>query len=141
MGEEQQQKMEEERGKRYKSKEEMERLEEEELKALEKKNKMGRKAVEVKEQRTEEQEEYELAQLRLRWKATFQEKDRLLQEARKRREKEKTDAKNAQDALTKKRNESDSKRQTYFGQLAARIKAKDDTWLRKVLEKKAEITR
>merc|ERR1712228_681752 len=118
MGEEQQQKMEEERGKRYKSKEEMERLEEEELKALEKKNKMGRKAVEVKEQRTEEQEEYELAQLRLRWKATFQEKDRLLQEARKRREKEKTDAQNAQDALNKKREESEVKREVYFGQLA-----------------------
>merc|ERR1711953_1019170 len=102
---------------------------------------MRRKAVEVKEQRTEEQEEYELAQLRLRWKATFQEKDRLLQEARKRREKEKTDAKNAQDALNKKRAESEAKRQTYFGQLAARIKQKDDTWLRKVLEKKAEIKR
>merc|ERR1712187_425259 len=52
-------------------------------------------------------------------------KDRLLQEARKRREKEKAEA----------------KQQTYFGQLAARIKQKDDTWLRKVLEKKAEIKR
>merc|ERR1711879_1035994 len=58
-----------------------------------------------------------------------------------RREKEKTDAKNAQDALNKKRAESDAKRQTYFGQLAARIKQKDDTWLRKVLEMKAEIKR
>merc|ERR1712087_424776 len=88
-----------------------------------------------------EQEEYELAQLRLRWKATFQEKDRLLQEARKRREKEKTDAQNAQDALNKKREEAEAKRQVYFGQLAKRIKAKDDSWLKRVLEKKAEINR
>merc|ERR1712232_1252743 len=124
---------------RYKSKEEMERLEEEELKSLEKKNKMRRKAVEVKEQRTEEQEEYELAQLRLRWKATFQEKDRLLQEARKRREKEKNDAKNQQDAVDKRREESEAKRQVYFGQLATRIKAKDDSWLKRVLEKKQRL--
>merc|ERR1712072_885477 len=41
--EEQNLKMEEERGKRYKGKEEQERLEEEEFKALEKKNKMRRK--------------------------------------------------------------------------------------------------
>merc|ERR1712232_1365025 len=104
-------------------------------------NKLRRKAVESKEQRTEEQEEYELAQLRLRCKATFQEKERLLQEARKRREKEKTDAQNAQDALNKKREEAEAKRQVYFGQLAKRIKAKDDSWLKRVLEKKAEINR
>merc|ERR1711964_892165 len=72
---------------------------------------------------------------------TFQEKDRLLQEARNRREKEKSDAKNAQDALNKKREDAETKRQGYFSQLAARIKMKDDTWLKKVLEKKAEMKR
>lgn len=139
--EEQNQKMEEERGKRYKSKEEMERQEEEEIKALEKKNKLRRKAVEGCEQRTEEQEEYQLAQLRLRWKAAFQEKDRLLQEARKRRGKEKIDAKAATDSENKKRGESDAKRQGLFVQLVARIKQKDDKWLAKILEKKAEMKR
>lgn len=139
--EEQQQKMEEERGKRYKSKEEMERLEEEELKALEKKNKLRRKAVEVKEQRTEEQEEYELRQLRLRWKAAAQEKNQLLEEARTKRGKEKKDATDAKGTLDTKRETGEEKRHVYFKQLQARVKAKDDGWLKKVLEKKADVKR
>merc|ERR1712048_933631 len=68
--EEQQKKIMEEREQRHKQKDDMEKREEEELKALEKTSRKRNDKVEAIEKRTIENEEFELAQIRLRWKAS-----------------------------------------------------------------------
>merc|ERR1712048_332778 len=105
---------------------------------LEAKAKTRRKAVEVKEQRTEEQEEFELAQIRLRWKANDAEKARLLQAARERRATKKKEAAAAKAEENQKRADAQKKRKLIFKQIADRIKRKEDDWLKRIFDSKAE---
>merc|ERR1712048_745116 len=118
--------------------EEAEKREEEELKALEVKAKTRRKAVEVREQRTEESEEFELAQIRLRWKQNDAEKARLLQAAREQRAKKKEEAAVAAAEDKQKKAEAAKRRKLIFKQIADRIQRKEEAWLKKIMGSKAE---
>merc|ERR1712151_1262 len=139
--EEQQAKINEERQNRYKQKEDMESREEEELKAVEKTGRKRNEIIEKIEMRTLENEEFELAQIRLRWKASDAKKAAELQADRDKREKVHEEARIKKAEEDKKRSEAHKKRKLVWKQYADRIKRKEDAWMHKIFEKKAEIKR
>mmetsp|Transcript_49491 Transcript_49491/g.107766 ORF Transcript_49491/g.107766 Transcript_49491/m.107766 type:complete len:523 (+) Transcript_49491:45-1613(+) len=131
-------KIEQERKARYLIKEEIERKEEEERILHEEQAKVRKKVVEVKEKMTEEKEEEELRQLRLRWKANDREKAQLIREARARKEKQHREEQEAEKIEQHKRSEAQSKREFYWKVRDDRIVRRDQEWLHDKLEDKAE---
>merc|ERR1712187_332158 len=103
--------------------------------------KIRKKAVEHREARTEEQEELELAQLRLRWRAADAENERILQEARRKKAKKEEEAAAKEAAETKRISEADAKRFAAGNQRQSRIKFREDEWLKKIYQQKKEIKR
>merc|ERR1712146_332380 len=78
------------------------------------------------------------AQIRLRWKANDAEKARLLQAAREQRAKKKEEAAVAKAEENQKRADAQKRRKLVFKQIADRIKRKEDEWLKKIFDSKAE---
>merc|ERR1712151_1247361 len=124
--EEQQAKINEERQNRYKQKEGMERREEEELKAVEKTGRKRNEIIEKIEMRTLENEEFELAQIRLRWKASDAKKAAEKKALRDARAKFHEDARIKREEDENKRREAQKKRKQIWKQIADRIKRKED---------------
>eukprot|EP00927_Polykrikos_kofoidii_P066281 TRINITY_DN6190_c0_g1_i1.p1 TRINITY_DN6190_c0_g1~~TRINITY_DN6190_c0_g1_i1.p1 ORF type:complete len:535 (-),score=149.62 TRINITY_DN6190_c0_g1_i1:81-1685(-) len=139
--EEQDRKMEEERQFRYKSKEDQEKKDEEELKTFESKARVRRKAVELREQRTEEQEEFELARLRLRWKASDAEKARVMAAAREKLSKQQAADREQAEQLGKKREDAKNARAKVWAIIDGTVKARQDAWLQRIFEAKADKAR
>jgi len=131
-------KIEEERKLRYKMKEENECREREEEAKLDQMKKIRRKAVEVKEERTEEQDEEEYRQLRARWRLKDAEKAQLLADlkARKKREREEklADAKRRGDHV----NEVQARREAAQEARNIRVKKKEASMIKAILEVKQE---
>eukprot|EP00933_Yihiella_yeosuensis_P059954 TRINITY_DN6179_c0_g3_i5.p1 TRINITY_DN6179_c0_g3~~TRINITY_DN6179_c0_g3_i5.p1 ORF type:complete len:516 (-),score=144.73 TRINITY_DN6179_c0_g3_i5:155-1702(-) len=134
----QDEKLADERQRRVRMKDEAEKKYREAMKIEKEKRRQRQKVVEVKEERTEEQDEEEYRSLRARWRVLDAEKAKAIAEAR---ENHAQEAKRRADEAKKQKNKRDEiqgKRQAAWNMRNDRIKRKDNDWLRKVLEIKAE---
>eukprot|EP00929_Paragymnodinium_shiwhaense_P051054 TRINITY_DN256_c0_g1_i1.p1 TRINITY_DN256_c0_g1~~TRINITY_DN256_c0_g1_i1.p1 ORF type:complete len:559 (+),score=219.61 TRINITY_DN256_c0_g1_i1:127-1803(+) len=138
---EQSDRMEAERQLRLRRKEDEEKKEEEALRLLDTKSRLRRKAIEAVENRNEEQEEFELAQLRLRWKAADDEKNRIISDALDRREKARAARTNAAEALRKKKSDAQNKRLMVWKNRDNRALQRDADWLKTIFDYKSEQAR
>lgn len=133
---EQAERMEAERQLRFKRKEDEERKEEEALKVLETKSRLRRKAIDLVRNRNHEQEEFELQELRMRWKTSDEEKERIMKHAFDRREKMKKEAREKAEALRTKKRDSQNKRLIVFKNKADAQKERAQKWLAGIFESK-----
>lgn len=139
--EEQAERMEAERALRFKRKEDEERKEEEALKILETKNRLRRKAIDQVMTRNEEQEVFELQELRARWQISDSEKARTIKDALDRRMRIKNDEKSAEEAIKKRRSDAAVKRFGVWKARDTRQKQREDSWLQKMIDGKNEAAR
>jgi len=135
---EQDEKLAAERQRRVQMKEDTERKTLEEGKNEKEKQRQRRKNVEVKEERTEEQDGEEYKQLRQRWKMRDNERAKAISEARARKAADDEAARQQMKQGNKKAEDVQNRRQSMWNARDERIKKKNNTWLRNVLDIKAE---
>mmetsp|Transcript_35765 Transcript_35765/g.64873 ORF Transcript_35765/g.64873 Transcript_35765/m.64873 type:complete len:518 (+) Transcript_35765:90-1643(+) len=135
---EQDEKLAAERQRRVQMKEDTEKKNIEADKNEKEKQRQRRKNVEVKEERTEEQDAEEYKQLRARWKMRDNERAKAIAEARARKAADDEEARQTKKQERKKADDIQNRRQTMWNGRDDRIKRKNNTWLRNVLDIKAE---
>lgn len=127
-----------ERQLRVESKEAAVKDNEEQDKIEKERQRLRNKHVDLKEERTEEQDAEDYRQLRARWKMRDAEKAKAIREAGIRKDKDDAERRHQEELSREHSEEIQNKRQSMWDARDARVQRKDGMWLRRVLEYKAD---
>eukprot|EP00930_Biecheleria_cincta_P074713 TRINITY_DN61937_c0_g1_i1.p1 TRINITY_DN61937_c0_g1~~TRINITY_DN61937_c0_g1_i1.p1 ORF type:complete len:561 (+),score=145.25 TRINITY_DN61937_c0_g1_i1:67-1683(+) len=111
---------------------------EEQEKIEKERQRLRNKHVDIKEERTEEQDAEDYRQLRARWKMRDAEKSKAIAEANIRKEKDDAERRHQDELNREHAEEIQNKRQSMWDARNARVERKNAMWLRHVLEVKAD---